>query len=1484
MIAILSMVLVLGIGSATVFAEKAPEITESISEELERNGLPEGNISKEKNSNPYGIQAYSAKALTLSELKSKFPAGKYWNHAGRPGSSNSVNNQDGYTSTPCPQHKTVGTSKQTCNGFAPGGTQLSWQCMGYAEKLGYDSTGFNPRVNANGWSTSTSSSALNNLKAGDIVRYKNNGHSIFVTAVNGDTVTYTDCNSDGHCIIRWDQKISKATLRASFTHVRIAPRTLVTNEGHNPQGMVDSAGGGFSKVGAAGWAFDADNYGAALEVHIYMDGKLLGTTVANLYRPDVNNVYKCGDYHGYAFETEVDASMSGEHTLDVYAINVGGGAPSVLLASKKVTISQDKEAPVISDIQVMDITANSYVVSCRVTDNTEVNRVQFPTWSAVNGQDDIVPNWPVNAAASGTRNGDIYTYTVNIADHNNDRGIYATHIYAYDKYGNCSSARVDTIEILELPEIEYDLGDDFFAIVENAYVHTALKKIHNGQTQDAIFSDKDGTREQMWHFVRNSRNEPYTIYCEGNEALVLDVSGGIDADKRNVTTWVENGSDAQKWYIRKKDGLYYLQPCCSSTRVLDVPGGQSGERNAQIYSYNTDHGTGMNIIKVDPVKVELSEEKLLTTGNYNGHRYEVFDQGMNWTDAKRSCILRGGHLVTITDAGEQEFIEKLLTNGTMNQYWLGFKKYGRNFAWITGENSEYEHWDAGEPTNGGADISYPGREYCAHIYNKTNPANGGKRFYWNDINSSNTLVNELDFFNTDVVGVICEYDYIENYTLTYDANEGVNPPKSESYEQGSTAKVTNVEPTRRGYEFVGWALKESAENAEYHAGDEIKITKNITLYAVWKAETNHNWDAGTVISEATCAKTGTIVYHCSICEETRTETIPKKEHTIVKDNAVEATCEIEGKTEGSHCSVCNTVIKKQEFVPKKEHSWNSGEIIREATCTKDGIKKITCTVCKETKIEIITQKVHTIVRDEAIPATCKETGKTAGSHCSVCNTVIQAQETIPKTEHSWDAGTIVEEASCTEEGIEKITCTVCEESKTEKVAPAGHIVVKDEAIEATCTTTGKTEGSHCDVCNEVLQEQKVIPKKGHTVVKDEAVEATCTATGKTEGSHCSVCNTVIQAQEIIPKTDHRWDDGEIVTEATCTEAGIKKISCTVCGESRTEKVEATGHTVVKDEAVEATCTAIGKTEGSHCSVCNEVIQAQEVIPKTDHRWDDGEIVTEATCTETGIKKISCTVCGESKTESVAPTGHTVVKDEAVEATCTATGKTEGSHCSVCNEVLQEQAVIPQTEHSWDDGEIVTEATCTEAGIKKISCTVCGESYTEEIPAAGHTYGEYQIVKEATETEEGILVRNCSVCGKAEFVTIPKVTNPDKDPDQKPDNQETEQKPEDKGNTDKDQQQTETPDTKPNQNQQTAKKTTKKIKLNRKKLTLKKGKTFKLKVTLTPADSQDKIVYKTSNRKIATVSKTGKIKAKKKGKVKITVISGKKKAVCTVKVK
>ena len=171
------------------------------------------------------VHVEAASTLSIQQLREKFPDGKYWNHADDPGPENYKNNQDGYTSVPCPEHMTVGTSVQTCNAFLPGNTQLSWQCMGYAEKLGYDATGYNPRNNANGWRTYESASALDNLKPGDIVRFDNgkNDHSIYVLGVNGDTVTYTDCNSDGHCVIRWDATISKAKLRSAFIHLRSAP-------------------------------------------------------------------------------------------------------------------------------------------------------------------------------------------------------------------------------------------------------------------------------------------------------------------------------------------------------------------------------------------------------------------------------------------------------------------------------------------------------------------------------------------------------------------------------------------------------------------------------------------------------------------------------------------------------------------------------------------------------------------------------------------------------------------------------------------------------------------------------------------------------------------------------------------------------------------------------------------------------------------------------------------------------------------------------------------------------------------------------------------------------------------------------------------------------------------------------------------------------------------------------------------------------------
>ena len=167
--------------------------------------------------------------------------------------------------------------------------------------------------------------------------------------------------------------------------------------------------------------------------------------------------------------------------------------------------------------------------------------------------------------------------------------------------------------------------------------------------------------------------------------------------------------------------------------------------------------------------------------------------------------------------------------------------------------------------------------------------------------------------------------------------------------------------------------------------------------------------------------------------------VVKSDHTPVTDPAVDPTCSETGLTEGSHCSVCNTIIKAQEVVPALN---------------------------------------HTPVTDPAVEPTCTQTGLTEGSHCSVCNAIIKAQEVVPVAEHT---------------------------------------PVTDPAVEPTCTQTGLTEGSHCSVCGEVLVEQSTIPKADHTYVIDDAVAPTCKKTGLTAGAHCSVCGKVFVKQKKIPK-------------------------------------------------------------------------------------------------------------------------------------------------------------------------------------------------------------------------------------------------------------------------------------------------------------------------------------------------------------------------------
>ena len=309
-----------------------------------------------------------------------------------------------------------------------------------------------------------------------------------------------------------------------------------------------------------------------------------------------------------------------------------------------------------------------------------------------------------------------------------------------------------------------------------------------------------------------------------------------------------------------------------------------------------------------------------------------------------------------------------------------------------------------------------------------------------------------------------------------------------------------------------------------------------------------------------------------------------------------------------------------------------------------------------------------------------------------------------------------------------VYCSVCEEElsrETKTVTAPGHIAITDAAISATCTTTGKTAGSHCSVCGTVFLEQETTPVLGHTIATDAAIPATCTTTGKTAGSHCAVCGTVLTAQKETAAAGHK---GEWITTAEAT--------------------------VFAPEQQSRTCTACGKTE-------------------TREMGESAEKFISFNASSLRLSK-----------------GQTTNKFAV----------SYGNGDSIASWKLSKKNIVKVTKNK--DGSLKIKAL-KKTGSVKLKVTL------------------------ASKISKTITIK----------VVEDKITT-----------------------------------------------TSLKLAAEQKKVTIKKGDTFKLLPIIKPITSQDKVKFTSSNKKVATVTSSGVVKGRKKGTAKITIQSGKKKVVCTVKVK
>lgn len=616
--------------------------------------------------------------------------------------------------------------------------------------------------------------------------------------------------------------------------------------------------------------------------------------------------------------------------------------------------------------------------------------------------------------------------------------------------------------------------------------------------------------------------------------------------------------------------------------------------------------------------------------------------------------------------------------------------------------------------------------------------------------------------------------------------------------------------------------------------------------------------------DATCTTDEILVKKCSVCGQSYTDNVNNKKklnHDMQLVKTVAPTCSDEGY-DLYKCSRCD-VTEKRNIVPaiSGSHDWQLTKTVA-PTCNEKGYDLYTCKKCKSTKkenIQPINPSNHKFIKTNTVAPTCT----TGGYDVYTC-------ERCGKTEHRNEVPAIAGghtyqftktvAPTCTEQGYDVYTCSKCGNTEKRNVKPidSSNHNYTETVVAPTCTEKGYTKYT-CSRCGDTYKDN-YINASGHSFtnyVLDG--NATCTQDG-TMTAKCDKCSETNTITAPGSKLGH--DYAQTVTPATCVSGGYTTYVCTRCNDTYVGNyVDAIGHSY-NNVVTPPTCTAGGYT--THTCVRGDSTYVDSQTSPLGHSY--AATVVAATTTSQGYTVYTCTRCGVNYVSDYTPVLPALTPSEdkiAKEYGVDAKTAQEINYIFITNNVSSDTASLTESKMTakppkgdgdykgsnfgllraqttklkknsvtvkWNkvknaDGYIVYGAKCGAKSKYKVLKVVSGKttSYTHKKLKKG-TYYKYNIV--AFKYVNGVKV-TLAASKKIHATTLGGKYG-----------------------------------------------VAKAVKLNKSKVKIKKGKTFKIKASEIKKDKKIKrhraICYESSNTKIATVNSKGKIKAKKKGKCTIYV--------------